>query len=130
MSVLFWDSHLCIVRFFFLFVFCFFLSKIQSMVKGKWNIFLQFLTADAWSQCHPLEKSFQKKKLYCCLSIIEEIKAPFNSAECCVSLRGQCCSTSKWDQCWFPPLSLRLVSSLRYTHAAQLYISVSNIEFY
>lgn len=40
--VLLWDSSLR--RLFFLFT-----AKLKSMVKGKWNIFLQFLMVDALS---------------------------------------------------------------------------------
>lgn len=60
--------------FFFFFIYCFlcicsFMEFVHSLfsqqnsnsaVKGKWNIFLQFLMMDASSQCRPLERSFHK----------------------------------------------------------------------
>lgn len=83
-------------------------SKTQSMVKGKWSIFLQFLMVDALSQCHPLEKSFQKKSV-----LLSQYKWKIKLFSIQQSIvfppRGQCYSILKLKHSCFPLRSTQTV---------------------
>lgn len=85
-------------------------SKTQSMVKGKWNIFLQFLMVDALSQCHPLKRRFQENK--CIIGSVKlKNKVLFNSAWHHVSPRGQCCSVYKLKHKRFSIISIQIINN-------------------